>query len=82
MQQLQPEWRKDGCLSHVRSLVTSLLGVVCTELGGGPGEGRGLLRVTRDQALRGLAVWGLGKAGSSWEGVWLHREVLRKSLED
>ena len=38
--------------------------------------------MARDEALRGLAVRGLGKVGSSWEGAWLHREVLRKSLED
>ena len=50
--------------------------------GWGPSEGRGPLRVARDEALRGLAVRGLGKVGSSWEGAWLHREVLRKSLED
>ena len=38
--------------------------------------------MARDEALRELAVRGLGKVGSSWEGAWLHREVLRKSLED
>lgn len=41
VQPLHPEWRKDGCLGHVASLVTSLLGVVWTELGGDLVKGGG-----------------------------------------